>query len=379
MRAGPNGLAGCVVREPAANIAAVEAPAPVGSTIPATNGPEHLRVLRRDVVVVAVHQRVADDDRAALGRAEQVRQRPHTLRRPPRRPPPRPRYRRRSTPPTAPASTPSRRPWARTDTSAPSPFGSGTGPSTSTARRCLATAAPAASGCLATPGRRRRSRSRRRSAATCRPRPAAAVPSPAGERISPRHCSHSVYFAAQIRAVDRQVHAAGSVTLLIVSNRQCRSLAIGFDAGLPHRRMRIPDQRDRLGDAGSPDAHSGCCTSRHDSTQPLTNTSGFAMALQQGGDRLAGTARRSADAATAACTCSRSGSCRGAVDGVGVSTTTWRAGAARPRRAPAAAPAAPAPRTPPYRSRRRRPAKTARRRRPQPRPRSGPGSRPGAV
>src|ERR1700747_2247548 len=68
-----------------------------------------------------------------------------------------------------------------------------------------------------------------------------------------------------------------------------------------------------------PEAHSGWVRSLHDNTQPLRNTSGLVM-LPSGGDRFDGTARRFADASTAARSCSAGVSARGAGPGAGAST-----------------------------------------------------------
>src|SRR6185369_11313716 len=91
----------------------------------------------------------------------------------------------------------------------------------------------------------------------------------------------------------------GHNTLLIVSSRQCRSRAIGSSAGCHIAACESPTSATVVGDDVSPDTQSGCATSRQDNTHPLTNTSGFAIALSAG-VRLAGTGPGSVDFATAA-------------------------------------------------------------------------------
>src|ERR1700756_1243703 len=65
-----------------------------------------------------------------------------------------------------------------------------------------------------------------------------------------------------------------------------------------------PTRATVVGEAVSPPAHSACPTSRQDRVQPLTNTAALsAGALASDGSRFDGTARRSADAATASRAC----------------------------------------------------------------------------
>ena len=91
----------------------------------------------------------------------------------------------------------------------------------------------------------------------------------------------------------------GHNTLLIVASRQCLSRATGSSAGCHIAACESPTNATVVGESTSPETQSGCATSFHESTQPLTNTSGLAIAFKAG-VRFDGTGPPSADLATAA-------------------------------------------------------------------------------
>ena len=96
----------------------------------------------------------------------------------------------------------------------------------------------------------------------------------------------------------------GSWPWLSVSSRQCRCSATCWNAGLHIAASESPTKATVVVEAVSPVAHSGCPTSKRPRKQPLEATWSFLGARSaSGGSRFDGTAFRSADAATAACTC----------------------------------------------------------------------------
>ena len=76
------------------------------------------------------------------------------------------------------------------------------------------------------------------------------------DMISPRHCSHSVYFRPRYGLLIGKSWR-GQRTLLMVCNRQCRCCATGSSAGCHIAACESPTSATVVGDAVSPDAHSG--------------------------------------------------------------------------------------------------------------------------
>ena len=161
----------------------------------------------------------------------------------PNAPPPRPQYRCRSTRPTAPASIPSRCRDGPRGTSAPSTADPVPDRGRERVRPCFATAAPTPSGCLATPGRRRQAEIGAVPPAHVehdQPRPFVLQP----RTISPRHCSHSVYFRPRYGLlIGRSWQRAEDLAHRLQPPMPL--LRDRFERRVPHRGMRIPDQRHR--------------------------------------------------------------------------------------------------------------------------------------
>ena len=116
----------------------------------------------------------------------------------------------------------------------------------------------------------------------------------------------------------------GQPALVSVSSRQCRCAATCWNAGLHIAACESPTRATVVVDAVSPVAHSGCPTSENVRMQPLRqHRLCSAAASASGGSRFDGTALRSADAATAACTCANA-CCTAASYGVDVSARGGR-------------------------------------------------------
>ena len=95
----------------------------------------------------------------------------------------------------------------------------------------------------------------------------------------------------------------GQAPLASISSRQCRCAAICWNAGVHIAACESPTRATVVVEAVSPIAHSGCPPWKGVRRQPLNNRAVFsAPASASGGSRFDGTALRSAEAATAACT-----------------------------------------------------------------------------